>query len=133
MNVKGQASVEALLILSFFLALTLIVFAYALQGYGTLVDMKEEAEYTTFTKKLANKLNEVWFAGKGTKLIFEGVVPNNLDDSYIIDNGFVFVFDEKQYVEVFSFDLEGELPNSSGYVKIKIENKGDKIKLEVIE
>ncbi len=128
---KGQASMEFLILVGAFLVLLSLAMVIAWQQIHMMQSKKNYEDAAAALQRLGEMIYQVYLEGEGARreavIQFpEGIDP---DKTYISGNTIYLTVDGTTYARSFPFDVQGELPNSSGPKKIVFYTRDKKVYL----
>jgi uncharacterized protein (UPF0333 family) len=135
MEKKAQVSAEYLILLSFILAFTLVMFVL-LQSYGQ--EAKDSIRLTQadqIAQKLVDTAEEVFYLGEPSKITVRISMPENVESVSIGNKELYFVINTQQGNNevgcISKINITGSLPLSPGNYDVVVESKGDYVLVHV--
>lgn len=136
-NLKGQAAIEYMTVLS--LAL-LLASPFVLRAQDSILDLRSNSNVVT----VENSLNDIEVAaetvnaaGEPAARTFTVRMPQTLQKTWVLDNAIVVQLKtpsaRSNHTRTFDFNVSGELPDKPGRHRLKTQANNSEVELEVVE
>ena len=133
MAVRGQISLEYLIVVSFVMFAVIVLLGVSLFYSSSFQDQIKVNQLSTFANKILNSAESVYYSGEPSKSTITAFLPEGVQDFEIVSNSLVFTFVTSSGTSIVAFESnvpldEGfELSLNQGVKRLTITTDGDKI------
>ncbi|MBS3081708.1 hypothetical protein J4416_02080 [Candidatus Pacearchaeota archaeon] len=133
MAVRGQISLEYLIVVSFVMFAVIVLLGVSLFYASSVQDQIKVNQLSTFANKILNSAESVYYSGEPSKSTITAFLPEGVQDFEIVSNSLVFTFVTSSGTSIVAFESnvpldEGfELSLNQGVKRLTITTDGDKI------
>jgi len=133
MKIKGQASVEYMIIVGFVTFAVIVILGMAYLYADIIKDRLRGSQIESFGGQLVNSAESIFFSGEPSKTAVRLYLPENINDIQINSEGVVITFSLSSGTNIREFPsrvpLQGDLLNYPGVRIISIEAKNNYVLL----
>ena len=129
MRKKGQISAEYLILFSFVMGISLVLFVLFQTYTQETQDKIRLAQADQIAKKIVDVSEKVFYLGEPSKITIKVSIPENIEEINIGDKEVFFVINTKEGPNEVGYiskvNITGTIPTKPGNFEINVESKGD--------
>jgi len=130
-HLKGQGSLEYIVLLSFTIVFFIVVVSVATDQLSTVGKQQRKQQAQLALKQIADAATEVYQQGSGAKSVIDVSFPPGVDpgSGYILNNTLHISFEGSDMTYLLGFPITGVLPGSPGSYSVQFISQGGSVSL----